>query len=377
MIPALRARFNADWTPDALRAAAGARGRHAPACRSGSRCRKRRASFRPRCSMRWPTPAADLVAALPRRCAGPGRGRGAHSRRATWARGRKRLPTCVQVDFGLVRTAGGGYEPRLVELQAFPSLYGFQHALAEAYRQVFALPADLLPLSRRPRPDRLPGPAARRAHRRSRPGRRGADGDRAGAAEDAARFRHHQASVGHRHGRSPGPGRAGPAPVAARRTAASCRCAASTTASSPTSSNAPGTRCRSTSATISTSSGSGHPAWYFRLSKSAIPWLAHPSVPRTWRLDLVTDLPAERRRSGAEAALLVCRRRHHLRADRGRPCGHPARAAASLPAAGARGVRAGHRHAPRGHAGRGAHHVRADRPSAAGAAAHPDGARRR
>ncbi|MEO6222583.1 MAG: hypothetical protein ABIP90_04985 [Vicinamibacterales bacterium] len=41
------------------------------------------------------------------------------------------LPTCVQVDFGLIQTASGAIEGRLVELQAFPSLYGFQMALAE------------------------------------------------------------------------------------------------------------------------------------------------------------------------------------------------------------------------------------------------------
>ena len=41
------------------------------------------------------------------------------------------LPTCVQVDFGLVRTDSGAIEGRLVELQAFPSLYGFQMLLAE------------------------------------------------------------------------------------------------------------------------------------------------------------------------------------------------------------------------------------------------------
>ncbi len=41
------------------------------------------------------------------------------------------LPTCVQVDFGLVRQSDGRVEGRLVELQAFPSLYGFQMALAE------------------------------------------------------------------------------------------------------------------------------------------------------------------------------------------------------------------------------------------------------
>lgn len=40
-------------------------------------------------------------------------------------------PTCVQVDFGLVRQPDGSIEGRLVELQAFPSLYGFQWVLAE------------------------------------------------------------------------------------------------------------------------------------------------------------------------------------------------------------------------------------------------------
>jgi hypothetical protein len=45
-------------------------------------------------------------------------------------------PTFVQVDFGLVRR-GDAIEGRLVELQAFPSLYGFQPALAEAARDVW------------------------------------------------------------------------------------------------------------------------------------------------------------------------------------------------------------------------------------------------
>jgi hypothetical protein len=52
-------------------------------------------------------------------------------------------PTFLQVDFGLVRDAAGGVEPRLVELQAFPSLYGFQVALAESYRHAFALPGPV------------------------------------------------------------------------------------------------------------------------------------------------------------------------------------------------------------------------------------------
>lgn len=48
------------------------------------------------------------------------------------------LPTFIQVDFGLVRT-DAGIEGRLVELQAFPSLYGFQLLLAEASAEIWEL----------------------------------------------------------------------------------------------------------------------------------------------------------------------------------------------------------------------------------------------
>lgn len=48
-------------------------------------------------------------------------------------------PMFVQVDFGLVRDAQGEIQPRLVELQAFPSLYAYQGPLAEAYIDVYGL----------------------------------------------------------------------------------------------------------------------------------------------------------------------------------------------------------------------------------------------
>jgi hypothetical protein len=46
-------------------------------------------------------------------------------------------PMFVQVDFGLVRGADGELLPKLVELQAFPSLYAYQGPLAEAYLDVY------------------------------------------------------------------------------------------------------------------------------------------------------------------------------------------------------------------------------------------------
>ncbi len=52
-------------------------------------------------------------------------------------------PMFVQVDFGLVRDAAGELQPKLVELQAFPSLYAYQPVLAQAYVDVFGLDPEL------------------------------------------------------------------------------------------------------------------------------------------------------------------------------------------------------------------------------------------
>jgi len=65
----------------------------------------------------------------------------------------------LQVDFALASRAGSGgaaggaalaaadgdLTPRLIELQGFPSLYGFQWLLARAYREHFDVPAGLTP----------------------------------------------------------------------------------------------------------------------------------------------------------------------------------------------------------------------------------------
>jgi len=48
-------------------------------------------------------------------------------------------PMFIQVDFGLVRDGAGELQPKLVELQAFPSLYAYQGYLAEAYLDVYGL----------------------------------------------------------------------------------------------------------------------------------------------------------------------------------------------------------------------------------------------
>src|ERR1700744_2455354 len=48
-------------------------------------------------------------------------------------------PHFMTVDFGLVRNAAGELAPKLVEMQAFPSVFGYQAVLSQAYKEVYDL----------------------------------------------------------------------------------------------------------------------------------------------------------------------------------------------------------------------------------------------
>ncbi|MGD0369341.1 MAG: hypothetical protein ABSA94_17960 [Acidobacteriaceae bacterium] len=52
-------------------------------------------------------------------------------------------PHFLTADFGLVREDSGRLAPRLVEMQAFPSVFAFQWAASEAYRSAFSLDPSL------------------------------------------------------------------------------------------------------------------------------------------------------------------------------------------------------------------------------------------
>jgi hypothetical protein len=52
-------------------------------------------------------------------------------------------PLFMTVDFGLVEDGAGGYAPKLVELQAFPSIYGYQSVLSQQYIDTFGLDTNL------------------------------------------------------------------------------------------------------------------------------------------------------------------------------------------------------------------------------------------
>ncbi len=51
-------------------------------------------------------------------------------------------PLFVSVDFGITRDASGMLVPKLIELQGFPTLYAFQIVLSQQYRDVYQLPDE-------------------------------------------------------------------------------------------------------------------------------------------------------------------------------------------------------------------------------------------
>jgi hypothetical protein len=51
-------------------------------------------------------------------------------------------PHFIALDFGICKDTDGQIVPKLIELQGFPSLYGFQEHLGDTYREVFDISAD-------------------------------------------------------------------------------------------------------------------------------------------------------------------------------------------------------------------------------------------
>jgi hypothetical protein len=202
-------------------------------------------------------------------------------------------PLFVQVDFGLVRRDDGCMEPKLVELQAFASLYGFQREFAEQYIDSWQLPANLGVFL----------------------------GDLDGASYDALVRR---AIVG-RHD---------PAQVVLMEidpdhqktrpdfTATERRWGVRTVDLTTLVQQGRKLFYRANGRLIEIRrlynrtimdelvrrdikvpfdyrddldvEWAGHPNWYFRISKFSLPWLKHPSVPKTWFLDRLDELPADR-----------------------------------------------------------------------------------
>jgi hypothetical protein len=201
-------------------------------------------------------------------------------------------PMFTQVDFGLVRDSAGELQPKLVELQAFPSLYAYQPVLAQAYIDVFGLDPKLRyflsgmdsasykrllqdaivaghdpvhvvlmevhPEEQKTRPDfllteRLLGIRTVCITKIRKQGRRL-------FYEEAGR----QIPIERIYNRTI-------VDELERK----------------------GIKLPFDFRDELDVEWAGHPNWYFRISKYSIPYLKHPSVPRTWFLDQPTEIPAD------------------------------------------------------------------------------------
>ena len=141
MIPALRERFNREWTPEKYRAfLAGldaACGTHVKFRVCETPC------FFPRALVeRLAAAGREMIHQLVDDPAYREASRAAIPPEFNVPAEAPR-PLFIQADFGLVRGASGEIEPRLVEIQAFPSLYAYQVLLLEAYRDSYGLDAGL------------------------------------------------------------------------------------------------------------------------------------------------------------------------------------------------------------------------------------------
>jgi hypothetical protein len=201
-------------------------------------------------------------------------------------------PMFIQVDFGLVQDSAGELHPKLVELQAFPSLYAYQPVLAQAYIDAFGLDPQLRYF--------LSGlnPASYKQ-----------------LMHDAIVARHDPANVVlmelHPEEQKTRPDFLLTEKLLGIRTV----CITNIQKEGRRLFHADGGKQvpieRIYNRTIVDElerkgvklpfdfrdeldvEWAGHPNWYFRISKYSIPYLKHPSVPRTWFLDQITEVPAD------------------------------------------------------------------------------------
>jgi hypothetical protein len=199
-------------------------------------------------------------------------------------------PMFIQVDFGLVRDASGELQPKLVELQAFPSLYAYQPVLARTFVDVYGLeaslkyllsglnPASYLRLLRRAivgdqDPESVILMEIDPEHQKTLPdflltekllGIRTVD------------IRAIQKDGNHLFWESDGQ-RIPIKRIYNRAIVDELE--------------RKGTKLSFDFRDDLEVEWAGHPNWYFRISKYSIPYLKHPSVPKTWFLDQLTHVP--------------------------------------------------------------------------------------
>jgi hypothetical protein len=203
------------------------------------------------------------------------------------------LPMFVAVDFGVVRNASGELEPKLVELQAFPSLYGYQAACSHQYIGTYGLSPDLgIYLSGLDResywrllrqlivadndPEQVILMEIDPEHQKTLPDFLITQRELGIAVVDILSLKNRGKKLFYRKdGRE----------IEVRRIYNRCIV----------------DELERKEITLPFDmrdeldvEWAGHPNWYFRISKFSIPYLKHPCVPKTWFLDQLPELPADR-----------------------------------------------------------------------------------
>lgn len=203
------------------------------------------------------------------------------------------VPRFLAVDFGLIRTPDGRLEPRLVELQAFPSLYGLQRTMADAYREAYHLPATLdcyLGGFDATSYNAVVGSAILGGHDPAEvvlmeiePRKQKTWPDFA-VTEQVWGVRAVDTSEVRREGRQ----------LFYDRDGRRVRIRRIYNRVIPEELDRKGIELSFDYRDDLDVEWAGHPAWYFRISKFSIPWLRHACVPRTWFLQDLARLPEDR-----------------------------------------------------------------------------------
>ncbi|MFZ0800368.1 MAG: hypothetical protein WCA13_04905 [Terriglobales bacterium] len=201
-------------------------------------------------------------------------------------------PMFIQVDFGLVRDSAGELQPKLVELQAFPSLYAYQPVLAQAYIDVFSLDAKLryfLSGLDSAAYKRLLQDAIVAGHdpanvvlmelhpeeQKTRPDFLLTEKSLGIRTVCITKIRKQGRRLFYEEG-----GKRVPIKRIYNRTIVDEL-------------ERKGVKLPFDFRDELEVEWAGHPNWYFRISKYSIPYLKHPSVPRTWFLDQLTEVPPD------------------------------------------------------------------------------------
>jgi len=197
------------------------------------------------------------------------------------------------VDFGLVRDSGGDIQPKLVEMQAFASLYGFQRLLSERYREHWNLPENLdvflggfddasydalmaRALLGGHEPEEVILMEIDPDHQKTQPDFVETERRWGVRAVDITTLVKEGRRLLYRRD-----GRLVPIRRIYNRTIIDELMRRNVT---------PPFDYRDDLDV----EWAGHPNWYFRISKFSLPWLKHPSVPRTWFLDRLEEMPPDR-----------------------------------------------------------------------------------